>query len=313
MAHFDPDGIVGPHVRRQVEAWQTAGVELIVVSTAPLKPDQREWLAENARLIERANVGYDFLSYRTGLLAGGDLARYDEVVICNDTYVGPLRPYAEIFERMASRKTDFWGMARCDRRKPHVQSYFVVFRQRVVASTAFGEFWEALVPLPSRRAVIRRYEVGMSTRLRKAGFRFTSYFRESEMERRWARLRVAWWVLHRNSTPGEGTNLQRFWRDAHEAWNPATALADAALHDARLPLVKIDTLRHDPYGLDADKLLALCERAYPTQFEGVREYLDRTASRYPTRKGEGLRATPWWLKAFSPLVSYGKHGWQRLR
>ena len=304
MAHFDPDGLVAPHVRRQIEAWLQLSVRLIVVSTAALVDEARDWLATHAELIQRANYGYDFLSYKEGLATGGDLAAYDEVVICNDTYVGPLRPYAAILGDMAEREVDFWGMARCNRRKPHIQSYFAVFRPQVVASAAFREFWDAVQPLASRGAVIRRYEVGMSVRLRKAGFRFGSYFREDKRERRLGRLRVIWWVLRRQPSKRSGGRLQRLWEDAHEPWNPAAAVADSALAEAKFPLVKIDTLRHDPYGLDADRLLALCEQAYPAEFAGVSDYLERTASSYPTRKGEGLRPTPWWLKPFGPLVAY---------
>lgn len=304
MAHFDPDGVVAGHVRRQIEAWLDLGAKPTFVTTADLQDADREWLAPKVTLIERENVGHDFVSYQRGLLDSGDLSGYDEVVICNDTFVGPLVPLAQIFAAMASSKADFWGVARCDRRKPHVQSYFVVFRRSVLGSPVFQQFWAELVPLASRRAVIRRYEVGMSVKLRKAGFKLASFFRETRGERRLGRLRVAWWVLHRNPVGGDGSRLARFWRDAHEPWNPATAFADAALDHGRLPLVKIDTLRHDPYGLGSTKLLALCEKAYPAEFAEVRAYLARTAPQYPTRKGEELRPTPWWLRPFGPLVAY---------
>jgi rhamnosyltransferase len=303
MAHFDPDGRVAPHVRRQVEAWLALPAELVVVTTARLRDEDREWLAERTLLVERENVGYDFLSYQRGLQAGGDLSAYDEVVVCNDSFVGPLRPYGEIFDRMTDRAVDFWGIARSDRRKRHLQSYFLAFRRQVVAAAAFADFWDSLVPLASRGQVIRRYEVGLSRTLAKAGFRFTGYFRETRAERRRGRLRVAWWVLHRRPI-GAGSGWARFWTDAREPWNPTYALADSALDGARLPLVKLDTLRHDPYGLNADRLLELCEQVYPAEFDGVRDFLDRTKPYYPTRTGEELRPSPWWLRPFAGLVAY---------
>jgi rhamnosyltransferase len=69
------------------------------------------------------------------------------------------------------------------------------------------------------------------------------------------------------------------------------AMADRALGGARLPLVKIDTLRYDPYRLGSDRLLAACERQYPEQFAGVRQYLERTAVLYPPRPGESAGPT----------------------
>lgn len=303
LAHFDPDGRVAPHVRRQVDAWLALPAKLVVVSTAQLRDEDREWLAARVLLVERENVGYDFLSYQRGLQADGDLTGYDEVVLCNDSFVGPLRPYAEIFDRMAGRAVDFWGITRSDRRKRHLQSYFMVFRRQVVVSAAFADFWDNLVPLANRGQVIRRYEVGLSRTLARAGFRFAGYFRENRAERRRARMRVAWWVLHRRPV-GDGSRWARFWKDAREPWNPTYALADSALDGARLPLVKLDTLRHDPYGLNAGRLLGLCEQAHPTEFDGVREFLERTGPYYPTRKGEELLPTPRWFRRSGEIVAY---------
>lgn len=304
MAHFDPDGLVAPHVRRQIQAWLATPVDLTVVSTAELNAADRDWLNAHVQLIQRPNEGYDFLSYRAGLEAAGDLSQYDEVIVCNDSFVGPLRSYAEILQEMGRLDCDFWGFTRSDRNKRHVQSYFIAFRPSVVGSDVFREFWAGVSSLANRRAVIRRYEVGLSVKLVKAGFRMARYFVETRAERYRGRLRVAWWVLHRQAKVEPISALARFRRDGREPWNPTYGLADSALHEARLPVVKLDTLRHDPYGLDAERLLRLCEDRYSAEFEGVRAFLERTASRYPTRKGEALRPTPWWLRPLRPFVAY---------
>ena len=304
MAHFDPDGLVAPHVRRQIQAWLAAPADVTVVSTADLNDADRDWLNAHVQLIQRPNEGYDFLSYRVGLQAAGDLGAYDEVIVCNDSFVGPLRPYAEILQEMSRRDCDFWGVTRSDRIKRHVQSFFVVFRPQVTRSDAFRTFWAEMSPLATRTQVIRRYEVGLSVKLRKSGFRASRYFVETRLERYQGRLRVAWWVLRRGARVGPIGGLARLRRDGREPWNPTYGLADSALHGARLPLVKLDTLRHDPYGLGADRLLRWCEDHYPAEFDGVREYLERTAQHYPTRKGEALQPTPWWLWPLRPLVAY---------
>ena len=130
MAHYDHRGGVGPHVRRQVESVAAAVDRRIVVSTAALTDESRAWLDERVELVERPNYGYDFTSYQVGLhRAGlaGDLTSYDEVVICNDTYV-PVTPYDAIFAAMADQPVDFWGLTRTERVAPHVQSFFVAFR-----------------------------------------------------------------------------------------------------------------------------------------------------------------------------------------
>ena len=306
MAHYDPRGRLAPHVERQVEALASAVDDLVVVSTAPLVEAAADWLAQRCRLVRRDNVGYDFYSYRTGLGSVRDLTGYDEVVLCNDTYVGPLTSYAAIFQAMADRPVDFWGLSASQRVSPHVQSFFVAFRPWVTASRAFGGFWERMEPVSDRARVIHRYEVGLSTSLVEAGFRWGAYYEETSADCRLARRRVAWWAAHRGPEPGTGGRRSWLAEERRVPWNPAIGLADVALDDARLPYVKIDTLRHDPYGLNAPKLLALCERRFADAFEGVREHLDSTRELYPPRPRERLRPTPAVLRPLRPFVEYGR-------
>jgi rhamnosyltransferase len=303
MAHYDHRGGVGPHVRRQVESVSEAVGRMIVVSTADLTEESRSWLRERAELLERPNYGYDFTSYQVGLHRAGDLSSYDEVVICNDSYV-PLVPYTDIFGSMSEVPVDFWGLTRNERIASHVQSFFVAFRPWVVGSRTFRRFWTGLAPLSTRRQVIRSYEVGMSGVLHAAGFRSGAYFRETEADKRVAMRRIRWWVAHRERMSAGRALVKTLNTRDREAWNPAAALADRALDGKRLPYVKLDTLRFDPYGLGADRLLDYCEELLPDEFAGVREYLADTAVFYPPRPGEKLPDTPPALAVLRRQVEY---------
>jgi rhamnosyltransferase len=301
MAHYDPQGFVAPHARRQVEALAAAFDDVVVVTTAELADEGRAWLGSRTRLIERENEGYDFYSYKVGL-DSSDLSSFDEVVICNDTYVGPLRPYAEIIANMEGVKADFWGFTGSTEISPHIQSFFVVFRTAALTSDAFRDFWADMEPISSRFKVIRRYEIGMSKRLYAAGLTSATYFSPTPHDKAILRQRVRWFALHRAPLP-RNRKQARLLRDRMRApGNPCAGLADAALDAVRLPMVKIDTFRNDPYGLDAPGLLSLCEDVFPAEFAGVREYLDRTAPLYPLRNS--LRTTPRYLRPFRASVNY---------
>jgi rhamnosyltransferase len=205
---------------------------------------------------------------------------------------------------MASRPCDFWGLTGAQRVAPHIQSFFVAFRPWVVGSRAFTTFWEEMEPISKRRQVIRRYEVGMSRRLYDAGFCSDTYFVETAEDRRIARERMRWWAAHRSPFPRTRAEIREWRERANEPWNPARSLADRVLDNARLPYVKIDTLRYDPYNLDAQRLLDLCERRFPERFAGVREFLDETAMYYPLRDTERLLPTPLALEPLFPRVRY---------
>lgn len=286
MAHYDASGEVSPHALHSMEAWEGAADRLLVVSTAALQPAARDAIAKRAELIQRANYGYDFYSWKVGLDDAGNLDAYDEIVICNDSYVGPFVPYRDILAAMRERPVDFWGLTQSRRRSPHVQSFFVTFRPWVVRSKAFRGFWRAMVPVSDRFEVITRYELGLSGTLLDAGFRMGSYFTETPADRRLARLRHLWWARHVLAQMPPHRRRRALRRIPFEPWNPMAALADRALDGARLPVVKIDTLRYDPYWLGAGRLLADLERAYPEQLAGVRDYLDRTRAAYPPRRYE---------------------------
>ena len=236
LAHFDVDGELAPHVRRHVEAWQGVADRLIVVSTSELTPASRAWLTERAELVERDNFGYDFMSYKTGLDHAGDLEHYAEIVLCNDSFVGPLRPYAEIFDAMATRPLDFWGLTKSHRISTHIQSFFVVFRPWVVRSRTFREFWTSMSPVSDRMTVIHRYEVGFSQLLLAAGFTLGSYFEENELERRLARRRMVWWAYLRGGGGWQARRNRIFHRRAKEAWNPTYALAGSCARRRPDPL-----------------------------------------------------------------------------
>lgn len=306
MAHYDPRGMLAPHVRRQVLALAGAVDDVVVVSTAALDDEARRFLSRHARLLERENTGYDFLSYRAGL-DSCDLEAYDEVTVCNDSYV-PLADYAEVYAAMAPRAADFWGLSETDRVKHHVQSFFVTFRPATVTSAAFRDFWAGVEVLPDRATVIRRYEVGLSRRLYRAGLASAAYFTETDDDRRLARRRVRWWALRRTGLPTGRADLALLRKRAAVPWNPSIALADRALPRARLPYVKIDTLRYDPYGLGADRLLDLCEQRFPDAFEGVRAHLVDTAGSYPPRPAEVLAPLPVAARPLRRLVDYGRAG-----
>lgn len=306
MAHFDPRGGLAPHARRQVQALAGAVDDLVVVSTAELAPASRTFLRAHARLVERDNTGYDFLSYRAGLSAF-DLEAYDEVTICNDSYV-PLVDYTDVYAAMAPRPAAFWGLSETDRVKHHVQSFFVTFRPAAVASAAFRDFWAGVEVLPDRATVIRRYEVGLSRRLYRAGLDSAAYFTESDHDRRLARRRVRWWALRRTGAPTGRADAALLRRRAAVPWNPSIALADRALDGARLPHVKIDTLRYDPYGLDAERLLTRCEELFPAALEGVRGYLADTARAYPPRAAEMLGPVPAIARPLRRFVEYDRAG-----
>ncbi len=91
--------------------------------------------------------------------------------------------------------------------------------------------------------------------------------------------------------PRNPAELTRLRKRANEAWNPSAGLADRALDDRRLPYVKIDTLRYDPYGLDAGRPTPTRRGRFAREFGGgPRGRIE--AERPSTRRGPPRSCSP---------------------
>jgi rhamnosyltransferase len=295
FAHFDPEGLVAPHVERYLAALAGGVDRLVVVSTADPAPPARARLERHGELLVRDNVGYDFVSWKTGLDHVGDWDGYDRVLICNDSVVGPLRPMSEILGERAPRDVDFWGMTVSRELEPHVQSWFMVFERPVIESGLLHGFWRAMQPVSDRYRVIRRYEIGLSRLLRTGGLQMGSYLRPTpwQLARAHARYRHALRSrpdLARNARKAAPKGRLRRWeqRLRRPGWNPSYVFWDAA-RSGRLPFVKIEILRDDPYLLGPQRILSALERARPDDFAGVREYIDRTGEQVRSLRGIGAQ------------------------
>ena len=77
--------------------------------------------------------------------SGTRIADYDEVILANDTWYGPIRPFGPVFERMDRQALHFWGMTDHARVEPHpftwtgylpyhLQSYWVAVRREMFLS-----------------------------------------------------------------------------------------------------------------------------------------------------------------------------------
>ncbi|HEM5155487.1 TPA: alpha-L-Rha alpha-1,3-L-rhamnosyltransferase, partial [Streptococcus suis] len=112
--------------------------------------------------------GYDFAAWKDGLEFEGldNLDNYDSVTVMNDTCFGPLWDLSTYYEKYElDVSIDFWGMTNHAEVKghnlyiaEHLQSYFISFKKRLVASSVFKEFWKSIVSHKDVQKVIDEYE-----------------------------------------------------------------------------------------------------------------------------------------------------------
>jgi rhamnosyltransferase len=185
LVHYDRDNQVDDYVYAYITSLKECTTHLVFVSTANLKESQIEKLnLQCDKVIIRDNIGYDFMSYKIAL-ESFNYAKYDEVLICNDSVYGPLYPMQNLFETMQSQKCDFWGITDNTDMGYHIQSYFMLVKKPILQSDTFKNFWEQVEVLNNKDEIIKRYEIGFSQSLIKAGFisAVSTHFTPTKMQK----------------------------------------------------------------------------------------------------------------------------------
>jgi hypothetical protein len=170
-AHFDASGQVMPFVKHSLNAMQPYCEATIFISNSPvIENDRAELLSVCSQVLFNNNSGYDFYMWKLAL-EKADLSLYDEVILMNSSVYGPVSDMEPVFTDMESLECDFWGITECFQMQPHIQSYFLVFKRRVIESQAFRNFWDGVLPYVNKLQVIQSYEVGLTQWLLESGFK----------------------------------------------------------------------------------------------------------------------------------------------
>ncbi len=110
------------------------------------------------RAVTRANAGLDFGAWAM-LVRAGAAEGADEILLANDSVVGPFAPLAPIVADMAG--FDAWGMVESREGRPHLQSWFVCLSAAALASGAVGRVFAQPFEAMSKPEIIAHGELGL--------------------------------------------------------------------------------------------------------------------------------------------------------
>lgn len=159
--------------------------DLVVVVNGQLSDQARQLFSEYTKtIIVRENKGLDVAAYKQAILTLGweKLESYDEVICLNDTVMGPVYPFREMFACMDRKDVDFWGITAyagetVDREQipTHLQAYWHAYRRSLVSSPAFHEYWETMPLWKDYAEVTRKHEMTFTKHFTDLGFTWASY------------------------------------------------------------------------------------------------------------------------------------------
>lgn len=178
---WEKDGGVDRYVSYCLEKLREHVEHIVVISNGPLSESGRVALEDVADEVwERENFGFDVWGYKEGLERFGfeRLAEYDELILLNYTFFGPMYPFSEMFDRAESWDVDFWGITEHQEVRPHpfaakgvlarhIQSHWIAVRKSLLTSSAFREYWASMPMITSYEQSVDMHEG-----------RFTQYFED---------------------------------------------------------------------------------------------------------------------------------------
>lgn len=175
-AHYGRSPQVAGHVLFYLQHLAQLGLQVCFVSNSEISPASETVLKKICeRVIVRENTGVDFAMWQRGM-ADYDLLQLDELLLTNSSIIGPLQPLAPLWQNPAVADCDFWGLTDNNEFNRHLQSYFLVFRKRVLHSQRFADFWRSVLPYKNKWQMIYGYELGLTNWLEEGGFRGKSIF-----------------------------------------------------------------------------------------------------------------------------------------
>jgi lipopolysaccharide biosynthesis protein len=168
---WDRRGDVDDYIPVALAGLREHAAKILVVVNGSLTDEGRAKLVPVAdEIVVRDNVGFDIWAHKAALEhVGAGLAEFDEIVLTNDTWFGPVRPYGPVFERMSERAVHFWGMTDHAREEPnpftgegvlpyHLQSFWIAVRREMFLSEQWASYWRDLPEMPSYFDAVLKHE-----------------------------------------------------------------------------------------------------------------------------------------------------------
>lgn len=180
---YDRRGTVEEFVRFALEGMRDDATHILAVVNGSLDDAGRALLETvTDDILVRSNDGFDIWAHKEGLAHIGDrIAEFDEVLLTNDTWFGPVRPYAPVFEKMNALDVHFWGMTDHEWEPLnkftnkgdlpyHLQSFWIAVRKEMFLAPEWQAYWRDLPEMPSYFDAVLKHETQFTKHFQDRGY-----------------------------------------------------------------------------------------------------------------------------------------------
>ena len=195
---FDSEGIVDDYVKYLLDDMNKNLSHLCIIVNGELLPESRK-IFENYTddILIRSNQGFDVGAWKDAMIQNfgfNKLEEYDEVILFNDSFFGPIYPFKEMFNDMDKKDLDFWGitvhgdapdpknLCPYPYRPRYLQLFFLVFRRNFVKSKEFQDYWQNLPYYENFNDVAYKHQAVFTKYFSDLGFKWAAYVDTGDLE-----------------------------------------------------------------------------------------------------------------------------------
>lgn len=191
---YDQQGVVDQYVLYLLKNMLYYCTKIIVVVNGKLTIDSRKNLEQLGciEVLVRENEGFDVWAYKTALEYYGydNLKQVDELIMFNYTIAGPIEAeyLEEMFSNQEKKDVDFWGLSlhhaapfnpwegiNLDVVPIHLQSHFIVVRNKMLTSFEFKKYWDERPPILCYEEAVACHEAIFTKYFEEKGFCWNVY------------------------------------------------------------------------------------------------------------------------------------------
>ena len=237
-AHYCATGRVSAMVMQQLRAYAAAGFAVVFATASPAiaEEDWEELASIAALLVQRRNHGLDFGAwYDLADTLAGRWPDAEELLLVNDSVLGPIRPLEPVFAALRGAGEGLFGLTDSWQGGGHLQSYFLLGRGSGVVAEMLAFMHRAPISA-SKWLMVQRCEMGMSRHMHRKGFRVAALF---GYERLLAAITAHAPDGLAHLAPAGITLPNRPLNPVHHLWRPLVCLLG-------FPFVKTELVRRNP-------------------------------------------------------------------
>lgn len=237
---YDSEGKVHGYVKYLIKQLKEVADELIIVVNGNVEEKEFDDVKKYInKILIRENRGFDGAAYKYAFSHLNDIQRYSRIILCNDSFFGPIDDFRTIFSNMTNKNYDFWGLRYVDNGLiDYLESYFLVFEKNIVCSENLQLFFNKSQYMDDAGylEICSCFERGLFSFLRDKNYKFGAYSINND--------------------------------------NDIFYSADANLIRYHVPIIKRKILNFDEYGMDQFKrILNFVEVNSDYPIELILEYL----------------------------------------